>query len=267
MRILDENGQELAPEDVDLGRGFLKTEEILIEEIPEQSHYFVKQFFFDDWTTYTPTGEDDPHVKIVDAATGKFEFVPQEGEDSKTLSGMDIGLVIDQPYEERYETIQRYIRYSDYEIAQRALPQRMTDMEDAARELSKTIAATNQSLTETNSNLNQTQTRLSDAESHLENTDAALTSTNETLEDAQNNLVDVKDNLDEVNVNMEDLILLMAEVLGGAEEVPEEESEEEIPEEVPEEEEVPAEVPEETPIEENPEQQPQEEIPEEVTEE
>ena len=48
MRILDENGQELAPEDVDLGRGFLKTEEILIEEIPEQSHYFVKQFFFDD---------------------------------------------------------------------------------------------------------------------------------------------------------------------------------------------------------------------------
>lgn len=238
MRILDENDQELAPEDVDLGRGFLKTEEILVEEIPEQSHYFVKQFFFDDWTTYTPTGEDDPHVKTIDAAAGKFEFIPQEGEDSKNLSGMDIGLIIDQPYEERYETVQRYIHYSDYEITQRALPQRMTDMEDAARKLNKSIETTNQNLAETNLNLDQTQTRLSDTESHLENTD-------ETLEGAQNDLVDVKDNLDEVNVNMEDLILLMAEVLGGAEEeVPEEEESEEVPE-----------------------QEPEEEIPEEVTEE
>lgn len=178
MRILDEYGQEISIEDVDLDKGYLKEEEIFIETRPELKHYRVLRFNFSDGTFYIPTNEKDSHIKIIDATTGKFEYIPDEG-DTRKVKGMSIGLIIDQEAEEIYETIQRYILYTEEELVQRTLPERMASAEET---------------------------------------------------------------IEETGLTIEDLILLMAEVLGGAEE-------EEIPEEEPEPEEESEPTPEEVPTE------------------
>ncbi len=48
------------------------------------------------------------------------------------------------------------------------------------------------------------------------------------MNNAEDSIVETQENLEEANLNIEDLILLMAEILGGEEEIPEEEQEEEI---------------------------------------
>ena len=46
------------------------------------------------------------------------------------------------------------------------------------------------------------------------------------MNDAEDSIIETQENLEEANLNIEDLILLMAEILGGEEEIPEEEPEE-----------------------------------------
>lgn len=115
MRILDLDGFELDPETIDYSLGYLRDEEILIAEIPEQTHLFVKTFYFDDYTSYDVTGEDDPHVKVISIAEGLFDYVDQ-GE-GKKLRGMDVCIVVDQAASKEYEKIKRYIPYTDEEKA------------------------------------------------------------------------------------------------------------------------------------------------------
>lgn len=161
MRILDEQGQEITLEEVNFDLGWLKNEKI-VQNIPELTHYTVGHFYFEDGTSYTPKGNDDPHVKVINAQKGQFVYVPQEDEESKRVRGMDIKLIVDQKARTITEDIQRYILYTKEELIQRELPQRMSAAEEA---------------------------------------------------------------IEETDVTIEDLILLMAEVLGGEEELPEEEEE------------------------------------------
>lgn len=138
MRILDEQGQEIALEDVDLSLGYLKEEELFIESRPEIKHYRVLRFNFNDNSSYTPTSENDPHIQVIDAAAGKFSYLPEEGE-TRSVKGMSIGLVIDQEAQDIYETIQRYILYTEEELVQRTLPERMTSAEETIEETGLTI--------------------------------------------------------------------------------------------------------------------------------
>ena len=176
MRILDEQNQELDPEEVDLSLGYLKDEKLFIERRPMETHYKVTCFVFTDGTSYRPVSEDDPHVRVVDAEKGQFEYVPDEG-DERTVKGAAIGVVIDKEAEDIYEDIKRYIRYREDELELRELPSRM--------------------------------------------------------EGAEESIVETQEGLEEANINIEDLILLMAEILGGDEEEPEEEPKDEpiIPDE------------------------------------
>ena len=170
MRILDEQNQELSQKDIDLSLGYLKNEKLFIEHRPMETHYKVTCFVFTDGTSYRPISEDDPHIRVVDAEKGQFEYISDEG-DEKTVKGAAIGVVVDKEAEDIYEDIKRYIRYREDELELRELPSRM--------------------------------------------------------EGAEESIVETQEGLEEANINIEDLILLMAEILGGDEEEPDEESEDE----------------------------------------
>lgn len=190
MRILNEEGVEINPEDVDLSLGYLKEEEIVVDSHEEQHHYSVGNFYFKDNTSYHVESENDPHLEVIDAETGIFKYVPQEGEEEKEIRGMDIILIIDQEAGVDTEIIQRYILYTEEELIQRSLPERMDNAEETLQETSEEVENLVQ---------NELPTRMEEAENAIQ----------------------------ETGMNVEDLILLFAEVLGG-EEIPEEEEEEPI---------------------------------------
>ena len=211
MRILDEQNQELSQEDVDLSLGYLKDEKLFIKKEPMKAHYKVNCFVFTDGTSYTPESENDPHIRVVDADEGRFEYIPDEG-DKRTVRGAAIGLVVDKEPEDIYEDIKRYIRYRIDELELHELPSRIISIESS-------ITQTQQDITETHESLIETQGILSETQENLTETQTGL---NET----QEGLVETQEGLEEANLNIEDLILLMAEILGGEEE-PEEEPEDE----------------------------------------
>ena len=197
MRILDEQNQELSQEDVDLSLGYLKDEKLFIKKEPMKVHYKVNCFVFTDGSSYTPESEDDPHIRVVDADEGRFEYIPDEG-DERTVRGAAIGLVVDKEPEDIYEDIKRYIRYRTDELELHELPSRIISIESSVEKTQQDIVETQGTLSETQTGLNET----------------------------QEGLVETQEGLEEANLNIEDLILLMAEILGGEEE-PEEEPEDE----------------------------------------
>lgn len=145
MRILDEQNQELDPEEVDLSLGYLKDEKLFIEHRPMKTHYKVTCFVFTDGTSYRPVSEDDPHVRIVDAEKGQFEYIPDEG-DERTVKGAAIGVVVDKEAEDIYEDIKRYIHYREDELELHELPSRMEGAEES-------IVETQEGLEEANINI------------------------------------------------------------------------------------------------------------------
>lgn len=145
MRILDEQNQELSQEDVDLSLGYLKDEKLFIKKESMKAHYKVNCFVFTDGTSYTPESEDDPHIKVVDANKGQFEYIPDEG-DERTVKGAAIGLVVDKEPEDIYEDIKRYIRYRTDELELHKLPSRMEGAEES-------IVETQEGLEEANINI------------------------------------------------------------------------------------------------------------------
>ena len=244
MRILDKQGQEISLEDVDFSLGYLKQEELFIESLPEIKHYRVLRFNFDDNSSYIPTSENDPHIQIIDAVAGKFSYLPDEGE-TRSVKGMSIGLVIDQEAHDVYETIQRYILYTEEELVQRELPNRVLNLEDSTKNLDQNIKEVKEDMETNNETINNSLTELhenvQEAQNDIKDTNSSITATNENVQRIQNSSNQRMDKLDEdlteTNLTVEDLILLMAEVLGGTEEeIPEEESE---PEPTPEEESTP----------------------------
>ena len=128
MRILDEQDQELRIEDVNLSLGYLKDEKLFFKKETMKTHYKVNCFIFTDGTSYTPTSENDPHVKVIDADKGYFEYVPNKG-DEKTVKGAAIGLVIDKESKDIYEDIKRYVRYKENELELHKLPSQIESIE------------------------------------------------------------------------------------------------------------------------------------------
>ena len=96
--IIDETNNEIT--DPDLTLGYLRKEQFTIyhESIPEEWHYKVVQFDFADGDHYKPTSESDPHIEVIDNIKGIFNYIPQPGEEEKTVVGQTIAPIISQPF-------------------------------------------------------------------------------------------------------------------------------------------------------------------------
>ena len=76
MRILNEQEQELQPEEIDLELGYLKPDKIFIahheaiDPQEEQWHYAVSCFYFEDGTFEKIEEENDSRIVVVDKYTG-----------------------------------------------------------------------------------------------------------------------------------------------------------------------------------------------------
>lgn len=130
MRIFDENDNEIKPQDVDGYLGYLEVEKKIIkhydavEEVPQVSHLAVSAFYFTDGTSIQFDDEHDPHIKIIDAENGIFEYISDPEEESKYIQSIDLYTVVDipgipaiEPHDE-IEYIQRYKLFTPAEIEQ-----------------------------------------------------------------------------------------------------------------------------------------------------
>lgn len=129
MKIFDENGNLLGDSesyepDLELGRVSYDTRAgkhyEAEPEIKEEYHYEVSRWYFEDGTSMDPTGNDDPHVKVIDDQTGKFEYV--DCGEGKSYRGADITKVVDvehvdakDAYDET-ETVEIYTKYTQEEL-------------------------------------------------------------------------------------------------------------------------------------------------------
>lgn len=141
MRILDENNEEIQPEDVDYNLGHLEYDQLFVkhhdavEASPEEGHYYPLKVYFEDGTKYEVDGEDENDSHIVPNEDGKtFEYVPEKREGPRDVRGMDVRWIVDkeqvdakEAYDE-YEDIQRYKLYTEEELRERA------ERENIARE-------------------------------------------------------------------------------------------------------------------------------------
>lgn len=140
MRILNEEGQELNEQELDFSLGHLKEDKIFIKSHPavqgqlETYHYKVDTFYFSDGSHMDIVDEDDPHVKIVDAQAGQFEYIDQgEGLEFK---GASVSKVIDQEQVDamnawdEFEDIQRFIPFTDEELQERQKRQKLAEKQE-----------------------------------------------------------------------------------------------------------------------------------------
>ena len=120
--IIDQNNQEITDPDLELG--YLRKEIFKVhhESVPETWHYKVVSFDFSNGEIYVPESENDPHIKIIDAQKGIFEYVNLDGEEKHTVTGQTITAIVDQNFIPAYdeETIfYRYVLYTEKELADR----------------------------------------------------------------------------------------------------------------------------------------------------
>lgn len=143
MRILDEQGQEIRQEDIDLTLGYLESEQIFkehhdaIQEVQEQGHYYPETFYFMDGSYYKVNMQDesDPCVQANDDGVS-FNYIAPEGEEEREFKGCDVKYIIDVEYQEgkeewdEYEDIQRYKLYTEEELQQRKEEQERLEKEE-----------------------------------------------------------------------------------------------------------------------------------------
>lgn len=109
MRILDMDDNEVKQEDIDLEKGNLISDQLIIKEHPAQEyiqsekHYKVKTFFFSDGTEMSIEDEYDPHVKVIDLDNGVFGYNNLPGEEEKSVHGIELEYVIDKEGQEPME--------------------------------------------------------------------------------------------------------------------------------------------------------------------
>lgn len=152
MRILDQNDIEIQESEVDTSKGYLVADKIFVqhheavEAQPAETHYECKTFYFDDGTSLDVSAlkNQDPHVKVIDAKNGVFEYVDQ-GE-GKVFKGLDIDNVVDkekveakEAYDE-YEDIQRYILYTQEELDQQQAQQEHATLQEKQNSQLMTVA-------------------------------------------------------------------------------------------------------------------------------
>lgn len=142
MEILDEAGNVISMDDVDFETGYLSQESTLkkhhdaIEAVEEQSHMWPTRYYFSDGSEYIVNmDETDPHVGPLDK-WGRFTFVPQTVEEQnadRDYWGADVIKVIDVPAVEahdawdEYTYFQRYHKYTQEELEERAAAKKKTE--------------------------------------------------------------------------------------------------------------------------------------------
>lgn len=129
IKYYDINDNEIPASEIDYDLGHVEYETRLIkhheavEEQPEENHYEVSTFYFDDGTSLAVESQDDPHIEKIDPDNGIFGYIDQ-GE-GKNVRGIDLKTVVDketvQPQEAWDETegFYRYILYTPEERAER----------------------------------------------------------------------------------------------------------------------------------------------------
>lgn len=142
MRILDKNDIELREENIDLNLGYLIDDKIFvkhheaIEGQPAKSHYWPLTYYFSDGSQYTLQNLDDAHVKVKNTERTSFDWNSLEGEEERSVFGIDLQVVEDQPEIQaqeawnEYEQIKRYIEYTQEELDKKAEEQRKKDKQD-----------------------------------------------------------------------------------------------------------------------------------------
>ena len=140
--IIDQNNQEITNPDLELG--YLRKEYFTVHHpsIPESWHYKVVSFDFSNGEIFVPSSENDPHIKIIDAQKGIFEYVNLDGEEQHTVVGQTITAVIDQhavPAYDEETTFYRYVLFTEKELADRAFiangPQMLAEAQETIEDL------------------------------------------------------------------------------------------------------------------------------------
>ena len=132
MRILNQNGEELSPESIDTSIGYLTEEKIAVK-----------------------------HHDAIEGAEGEFHYetiheYENGGKDVKKV--WDVEPVEAKPEWDEYETIQRFVRYTEEELeakkkeeegnAKQALVPTNEDLSEGVSELSEYIASLEKRITE-----------------------------------------------------------------------------------------------------------------------
>lgn len=137
MKYYDENGVEIPESEIDYAKGRVEYKSKVIahhpatEAQPEKNHYEVSKFYFDDGTSYTVTSPDDPHIEFINPEEGVFGYIDL-GE-GKTLFGIDLKTVVDEPATEAKEAYDEtedyyvYIPYTPEELAEQAEQQKKAE--------------------------------------------------------------------------------------------------------------------------------------------
>ena len=145
--VIDQSNQEITNPNLNLG--YLKKEYISIhhESIPEKWHYRVISFSFSNGEIYKVESEYDPHIQIIDAKKGIFNFVKQEGEENLTVTGQSIAPVTDEPLIPAWDETKifyRYIPYTEKELSEKQFliegPQLLAEAQETINDLLLTLA-------------------------------------------------------------------------------------------------------------------------------
>lgn len=125
---INEEGVKIDESTIDTSLGYLQPDKIFIAhhdatpEVPEQFHYEVKTWYFDDGSCQQVlAGNKDDSVKVINDQTGQFEYVGEQ-----PYRGADIEKIVDvekveakEAYDEYDEDVQRYILYTAEELKER----------------------------------------------------------------------------------------------------------------------------------------------------
>ena len=130
-KYYDVNDNELSESDIDYDLGRVEYETRVIkhheaeDEQPEENHYEVATFYFEDGTSLSIESQDDPHIEKIEPDKGIFGYIDQ-GE-GKELRGIDLKTVVDKesvPAKEAWdetEDFYRYILYTPEELEENRL--------------------------------------------------------------------------------------------------------------------------------------------------
>lgn len=207
MRILDINDNELQEEELDLELGYLEEEEIItahhdaVKAKPRIFHYAVQTVYFDDGSFVNITKKNDPRIKVIDASIGSFEYIQKNTDNPKKIRNFQLKEIEDRPAVEgspawdEFETIKRYIAYTAEELEERAVERQRKEEEE-------TRAA-------------EEEARLAELQAAR---DAFLDEAPNRLQSAEENINNVEQSVNDANSTLEDLILIMADIVAGADE-------------------------------------------------
>lgn len=173
MRTLDMDDKEVNVEELDLDKGTLFPDQLIIKEHPAQDrieaeqHFKVKTYFFSDGTSLDIEDENDPHVQVIDLDAGRFGYNNLPGEEEKNVHGIELEYVIDKEGQEpreawtEYEDIQRWRPYTEKELEMQEEERKRQEKQselmenglDYIKNLEERAATTEQSVQETQTTL------------------------------------------------------------------------------------------------------------------